>query len=164
MRYEIWVVSSAIWDMQLFADGSLVIMLSCIHMHIHEAGVLHVCINFYVTFLAQKSNQKTWRKLTRTVGLWVLGVLGCSSRTIEICSFGNELLSERCSDRYFRRWLCGWRHGCLRMGGRLFFCVIVGEWNFFIKRGEKGIKIWDLRFEIWDLRFEICGSFADGCI
>jgi hypothetical protein len=66
--------------------------------------MLIVCFAGFIflvaTFLAQKSNQKTWRKLTRTVGLWVLGVLGCSSRTIEIFSFGNELLSERCLNRY----------------------------------------------------------------
>jgi len=49
-----------------------------------NAGGLHAGINFYVTFLAQKSNQKTWRKLTRTIGLWVLGVLGYGGRTIKI--------------------------------------------------------------------------------
>ena len=80
----------------------------------------------YCYFFGAKSNQKTWRKLTRTVGLWVFGVLGCSSRSIIVYSFGNELLPERCLNRYcdmryeiFCRWLCGfatgvygWEVGC----------------------------------------------------
>ena len=74
-------------------------MLSCIHMHIHKAGGLHAGINFYVTFLAQKSNQKTWRKLTRTIGLWVLDVLCCGGRTIAVFSFGSVLPSECCSNK-----------------------------------------------------------------
>jgi hypothetical protein len=80
-------------------------------MHIHEAGALYAGINFYVTFLAQKSNQKTWRKLTRTIGLWILGGLCCGSRTIKICSFGNQVPSECCSNIDFRRWMCGFATG-----------------------------------------------------
>ena len=108
------------WD--FFADGSLVIMLSCIHMHIPEAGGLYAGINFYVTFLAQKSNQKTWRKLTRTIGLWILGGLCCGSRTIKICSFGNQVPSEGCSNIDFRRWMCGVATGVDGWGVDFLIC------------------------------------------
>ncbi|WP_047452003.1 hypothetical protein, partial [Alistipes sp. ZOR0009] len=62
-------------------------------------------------FLAQKSNQKTWRKLTRTIGLWILDGLCCGGRTIVVFSFGHKLPSECCSNMDFRRWLCGFATG-----------------------------------------------------
>ena len=62
-------------------------------------------------FVATSWVQKVGRRLTRTIGLWGLGVLGYGSRTIKICSFGNQVPSECCSDKYFRSWMCGFATG-----------------------------------------------------
>jgi hypothetical protein len=71
-------------------------------------------------FWRKKIAQKTGRKLTRTVGLWVLRFLGKGSRTIPVYDFGYDRPAERCSNMNrsvaelgdsmepnFRRWMCG---------------------------------------------------------
>ena len=76
-----------LWVLETLGEGDRTILTleNSYYSYVYaNAGGLHAGINFYVTFLAQKSNQKTWRKLTRTIGLWVLGVLGYGSRTIKI--------------------------------------------------------------------------------
>ena len=50
-------------------------------------------------FWRKKGIEKTWRKLTRTIGLWVLDGLCCGGRTIVVFSFGSELPSECCSNK-----------------------------------------------------------------
>jgi len=75
-----------------------------------------------IPFLAQKSNQKTWRKLTRTIGLWVLDGLWCCSRTIKICSFGSQVPPECCSNIDFRRWMCGFATGVGGWEGGFLIC------------------------------------------
>ena len=76
-----------LWVLETLVEGDRTILTleNSYYSYVYaNAGGLHAGINFYVTFLAQKSNQKTGRKLTRTIGLWVLGVLGYGSRTIKI--------------------------------------------------------------------------------
>jgi hypothetical protein len=62
---------------------------------------------FLLLFWRKKVAQKIGRKLTRTVGLWVLRSLGKDSRTIPAYDFGCGRPAERCSNIDFRRWMCG---------------------------------------------------------
>ena len=80
-------------------------------------------------FWRKKGIEKTWRKLTRTIGLWVFEALWCGGRTIKICLFGSQVPPECCSNKYFRRWMCGFATG-------------VDGWNvwgFYMRQWPEGV-------------------------
>jgi hypothetical protein len=79
-----------------FADGSFLIMLPWIHMHILKQADFMLVLTFTLLFWRKKVTKKIGRKLTRTIGFWILDGLCCGGRTIKICSFGSLVPPECC--------------------------------------------------------------------